>query len=111
MRNFNFEMLIIAFVAASFLWTLFNIIKIKVTGIEAEAVVTRLEEHDTTDVDGLPCEYYEAFVRFQLLQSPIRWMRTAFGAHSRNTQDPSGSRCRPKYRWLLKASLSRPSGA
>ena len=65
MRNFNFEMLIIAFVAASFLWTLFNIIKIKVTGIEAEAVVTRLEEHDTTDADGLPCEYYEAFVRFQ----------------------------------------------
>ena len=65
MRSINFEVLIIAFVAASFLWTFFRIIRVKMLGVEVNAVVTRLEEHETTDADGIPNEYYEAYVRYQ----------------------------------------------
>ena len=65
MRNINFEVLIIAFVAVSFLWTFFKIIRVKMLGVEVDAVVTRLEEHETTDSDGMPSEYYEAYVRYQ----------------------------------------------
>ena len=65
MRNINFEVLIVAFVAASFLWTFFKIIRVKMLGVEVNALVTRLEEHETTDADGIPNEYYEAYVRYQ----------------------------------------------
>ena len=65
MRNINFEVLIIAFVAVSFLWTFFKIIRVKMLGVEVDAVVTHLEEHETTDSDGMPSEYYEAYVRYQ----------------------------------------------
>ncbi|MBQ8092711.1 MAG: hypothetical protein IJ242_03955 [Clostridia bacterium] len=65
MRSINFEVLIIAFVAASFLWTFFRIIRVKMLGVEVNAVVTRLEEHETTDADGIPNEYYEAYIRYQ----------------------------------------------
>ena len=65
MRNLNFEVLIIAFIAASFLWTFFKIIRVKILGVEVNALVTRLEEHETTDADGIPNEYYEAYIRYQ----------------------------------------------
>jgi len=65
MRSINFEALIIAFVAASFLWSFFKIIRVKMLGVEVNALVIRLEEHETTDADGIPNEYYEAYVRYQ----------------------------------------------
>ena len=65
MCNINFEVLIIAFIAASFLWTFFKIIRVKMLGVEVNALVTRLEEHETTDADGIPNEYYEAYIRYQ----------------------------------------------
>lgn len=65
MRNFDFSWFIITFVLASFLWTFFKIFRVRMMGIEADAVVTRMEEHETIDSDGLPNEYYDAYVRFQ----------------------------------------------
>ena len=49
MRYINFEVMIIAFVALSFLWTLFKIIRVRMLGVEVNAFITRLEEHETTD--------------------------------------------------------------
>ena len=34
-------------------------------GVEVNAFITRLEEHETTDADGIPSEYYEVYVRYQ----------------------------------------------
>ena len=65
MRYINFEVMIIAFVAFSFLWTLFKIIRVRMLGVEVNAFITRLEEHETTDADGIPSEYYEVYVRYQ----------------------------------------------
>ena len=65
MKHIDFEVLIIAFVAVSFLWTYFKIIRVRMLGVEANAVVTRLEEHETTDADGIPSTFYEAYVRYQ----------------------------------------------
>ena len=65
MRYINFEVMIIAFVALSFLWTLFKIIRVRMLGVEVNAFITRLEEHETTDADGIPSEYYEVYVRYQ----------------------------------------------
>lgn len=65
MRNYDFSWIIIAFVLLSFLWTYFKIFRVRMTGIEADAVVTRMEEHETVDSDGLPNEYYDVYVRFQ----------------------------------------------
>ena len=65
MRNIDYGVLIIASVAASFLWTFFKIIRVKMLGVEVNALVTRLEEHETTDADGIPSEYYEAYIRYQ----------------------------------------------
>ena len=65
MRYINFEVMIIAFVALSFLWTLFRIIRVRMLGVEVNAFITRLEEHETTDADGIPSEYYEVYVRYQ----------------------------------------------
>jgi len=53
MRYINFEVMIIAFVALSFLWTLFKIIRVRMLGVEVNAFITRLEEHETTDADGV----------------------------------------------------------
>ena len=65
MRYINYEVMIIAFVALSFLWTLFKIIRVRMLGVEVNAFITRLEEHETTDADGIPSEYYEVYVRYQ----------------------------------------------
>ena len=65
MRYINFEVMIIAFVALSFLWTLFRSIRVRMLGVEVNAFITRLEEHETTDADGIPSEYYEVYVRYQ----------------------------------------------
>lgn len=65
MRYINFEVMIIAFVALSFLWTLFKIIRVRMLGVEVNAFITRLEEHESTDADGIPSEYYEVYVRYQ----------------------------------------------
>ena len=65
MKQIDFGVLVVAFVAASFLWTYFKIIRVKMLGVEANAVVTRLEEHETTDADGIPSTFYEAYVRYQ----------------------------------------------
>lgn len=65
MRYINFEVMIIAFIALSFLWTLFKIIRVRMLGVEVNAFITRLEEHETTDADGIPSEYYEVYVRYQ----------------------------------------------
>ena len=65
MRYINFEVMIIAFVTLSFLWTLFKIIRVRMLGVEVNAFITRLEEHETTDADGIPSEYYEVYVRYQ----------------------------------------------
>ena len=65
MRYINFEVMIIAFVALSFLWTLFKIIRVRMLGVEVNAFITRLEEHETTNADGIPSEYYEVYVRYQ----------------------------------------------
>lgn len=65
MRNFDYSWIIIAFVLASFLWTFIKIFRVRMMGIEADAVVTRMEKHETIDSDGLPNEYFDAYVRFQ----------------------------------------------
>lgn len=65
MKQIDFGVLVVAFVAASFLWTYFKIIRVRMLGIKANAVVTRLEEHETTDADGIPSTFYEAYVRYQ----------------------------------------------
>ena len=61
----SFSLIIILFVAGSFLLTFIKIIRVKLTGVEADAVVTRLEEHDVSDADGIPREYYDVYVRYQ----------------------------------------------
>ena len=65
MCKFDYSWIIIAFVLASFLWTFFKIFRVRMMGNEADAVVTRLEEHEIIDSDGLPNEYYDTYVRFQ----------------------------------------------
>ena len=65
MCKFDYSWIIIAFVLASFLWTFFKIFRVRMMGIEADAVVTCLEEHESIDSDGLPNEYFDAYVRFQ----------------------------------------------
>ena len=65
MCKFDYSWIIIAFVLASFLWTFFKIFRVRMMGIEADAVVTRMEKHETIDSDGLPNEYFDAYVRFQ----------------------------------------------
>ncbi len=65
MRNYDFSWIIISFVLASFIWTYFKIFRVRMMGIEADAEVTRMEEHETIDSDGLHSEYYDAYVRFQ----------------------------------------------
>ena len=52
MCKFDYSWIIIAFVLASFLWTFFKIFRVRMMGIEADAVVTRLEEHESVDSDG-----------------------------------------------------------
>lgn len=53
MRNSDFSWIIIAFAFASFLWTYSKIFRVRMMGIKADAVVTRMEEHETMDSDGL----------------------------------------------------------
>ena len=55
---------VIAIVAGGLLTGLFNIARVKRNGIEAEAYVTRLEEHESTDSDGDMSVYYDVYVLY-----------------------------------------------
>ena len=65
MRDIDYSWIIIVFVLASFIWTYYKIFRVRVMGIEADAVITRMEEHETINSDGLHREYYDVYVRFQ----------------------------------------------
>ena len=65
MRYLDFGVIITAIILAGVIWNFIRIIRVKMTEIETDAVVTRLEEHNTTDADGIPSEYYEAYVRYR----------------------------------------------
>ena len=58
MKQIDFGVLVVAFVAASFLWTYFKIIRVKMLGFEANAVVTRLGGRETKGADGMPRTFY-----------------------------------------------------
>lgn len=49
MRNYDFSWIIIAFAFASFLLTYSKIFRVRMMGIKADAVVTRMEELETMD--------------------------------------------------------------
>ena len=72
--------IIIAFIAFGFARTFYRIFRVKRDGIEALGCVSRIEERDSTDPDGIPTTYYDYYVRYQ-------------------TQDG----------WNLEAELSNPS--
>lgn len=55
---------VIAIISGGLLWGLYNIYRVKRNGIEAEAYVTRLEEHESTDSDGDTSVYYDVYVLF-----------------------------------------------
>lgn len=49
-----FSITVLAIVGGGFLYAFFWILKVKRNGIEAEAYVSRIEEHETIDSDGMP---------------------------------------------------------
>ena len=59
-----FTIIIIVVVGGAFLYSGYNIWKTKRDGIETDAFVTRVEEHNSYDSDGASTTYYY-YVRYQ----------------------------------------------
>lgn len=59
------ECAIIAFVAYGFLRAVIRIITVKRRGVEAVGWISRMEEHITTDGDGVPMTSYGFYVQFE----------------------------------------------
>jgi len=64
MQTDIFSLVIIAVVAGSFLYAGYNIWRTKKNGIETDAFVTRIEERETHDSDGVTY-YDDYYVRYQ----------------------------------------------
>lgn len=59
-----FSIIIIAVVAGSFLYAGYSIWRIKKNGIETDAFVSRIEERESSDADGVTF-YEDYYVRYQ----------------------------------------------
>ena len=64
MTNYLIPVIIIAAVLGGFAYSFYRNHIIKTQGIEAEAFITRVEEHDTTDSDGTISTTYDYYVRY-----------------------------------------------
>ncbi len=56
--------IIIAVVAGGFFVAFYRNHQIKSQGIEADAFITRVEEHESTDSDGISSTTYDYYVRY-----------------------------------------------
>ena len=62
-----FSLIILAVLASGAAYALYYILKVKRNGIETEALVTRIEEEERTDSDGVSV-YYTFYVRYRTLE-------------------------------------------
>ena len=60
-----FSWSIIALIAGSFIYAMIYIARVKRYGTEAEAYVSRLEEHESIDADGACSTYYDVYVIYR----------------------------------------------
>ncbi|MBR3358237.1 MAG: hypothetical protein IKG46_10500 [Solobacterium sp.] len=60
------SLIIIAFIAFSFLSAVLYQLKVRRNGIEAEATVTAIIENDTTDGEGMPMTTYDIHVSYRM---------------------------------------------
>ena len=87
-----FSIVIIAIVATGAVYALYSIMKVKKNGIEVDAVVTRIEEHERVDADGISIDY-DVFVRYRTLEGK---QIEATLANPKNRLE-TGNRVRIKY--------------
>ena len=66
----TFSLVIIVVVAGSFLYAGYNIWRTKKNGIETDAFVTRIEERESHDSDGVTY-YDDYYVRYQKVLSQV----------------------------------------
>ncbi len=87
-----FALVIIAIVASGAVYAFYSIRKVKRNGVEVDAVVTRIEEHEMVDADGVSRDY-DFYVRYRTLEG--RQIEAAL-ANPKNRLE-IGSRVRIKY--------------